>query len=167
MGYMFLFGFVSGMRTMTAIAVLCWFGWLGLLPFEHTWAFWTANLVSVVIFSLLAAGEYVGDVLPQTPSRRDWPLALARLAFGGLTGALAATAIREPVAGGVLCGMLGAAVGTWGGWWARMRLGRFFGLDLPAGLLESAFALGEALFAAHWLHVGVIATIRVEPLIFR
>ena len=49
-------GIATGMRTMTAMAVLCWFAWLQLLPLEGTWAFWAGNVISVCIFTLFALG---------------------------------------------------------------------------------------------------------------
>ena len=30
--WMVLLGIVTGMRSMTGLAVLCWFAWLGLVP---------------------------------------------------------------------------------------------------------------------------------------
>ena len=55
------------MSSMTPIAVVCWAAWLGWLPLEGTWAFWTAKLVSAIVFTVLAVGEWVGDTLPVTP----------------------------------------------------------------------------------------------------
>ena len=84
-----LLGVVTGLRTMTPMAVLCWFAYTTDLPVQGTWAFWTAKLVSVIIFTVLAAGEYFGDKLPRTPNRTDpGPLAARRGLRG--TGALRA-----------------------------------------------------------------------------
>src|SRR5579875_3298284 len=113
--WIFLLGVATGSRTMTAVAVLCWAAWLGTLP-EHGWAIWSAYLVSALIFTGMALGEYYGDTLPSTPSRKDTFPALSRVAFGALAGALAATAIYQPLAGGILDGALGALVGTWAGY---------------------------------------------------
>ena len=63
-----LLGMTVGLRSMTAMAVLCWFAWPQLLP-QHGWAFWVGSLVSVIVFTVAAVGEYIGDTLPQTPSR--------------------------------------------------------------------------------------------------
>ena len=74
-----LLGVATGARSMTPIAVVCWFAHLGLLPVDHTWAFWTANLASVIVFTALALGEYIGDKLPKTPNRiAPGPLASPR-----------------------------------------------------------------------------------------
>jgi uncharacterized membrane protein len=37
-------GAVTGLRTMTPMAVLCWFAYAGHLPVDDTWAFWTGLL---------------------------------------------------------------------------------------------------------------------------
>ena len=64
-----LLGIATGMRSMTPMAVLCWFAYLKYLPVQGTWASWTGHLVTVIIFTLCALGEFVGDKLPGTPSR--------------------------------------------------------------------------------------------------
>jgi len=150
-----LLGISTGMRTMTAIAVLCWFAWSGLLPQtgpQSGWSFWTASLVSVIVFTLAALGEYVGDTLPTTPSRAKLPLVLGRLAFASLVGALAAHGINEPVAGGILFAACGALIGTFGGVRLRLFFARLAGRDLPVALTESLLALVFALSAAWMLH---------------
>ncbi len=151
-----LLGISTGMRTMTATAVLCWFAWSRLLP-QDGWAFWAANLVSVIVFTLLALGEYVGDTLPSTPSRTRPPLVLARVAFACLAGALAAHGIAEPAAGGIIFAAVGSFVGTYGGYHLRMFAARFVGRDLPVALSESALALALALYAAFRLHNDLLS----------
>ena len=122
-----LLGFITGLRTMTPIAVLCWFAVLGHLPVQGTWAFWTARTVTVVIFTLLTLGEYVGDKLPRTPDRTAvFPL-ISRICFGGLVGAIIAAALVGSVPEGVLLGATAAALGAFVGLhirrWAVERTG--------------------------------------------
>jgi len=152
MNWLILAGISTGMRTLTATAVLCWYAWLGLLP-QHGWTFWAGNLVSAIVFTLLAVGEYVGDTLPTTPSRTAPVGVIGRLLFGALAGILAARAVQEPTAGGVVFGMAGALIGTYGGHRLRMVGARWAGRDLPVALTESALALTLALIAAQRLHV--------------
>ena len=154
MQWLVLLGVATGMRAMTAMAVMCWFAYLGLTPM-HGWAFWAAYLVSVVVFTLFALGEYVGDTLPRTPNRTAPGPAVARLAFGALVGALGANTTHQPLAGGVIFGLLGAAIGTWGGFRVRAWLAKVLGSDLPAALLESAVAVALAVWAAHALALDV------------
>jgi uncharacterized membrane protein len=146
-----LIGVSTGMRTLTATAVLCWCAWLAVIP-QSGWASWSGNLVSVIVFSLMAIGEYWGDTRPTAPNRTSPPALLARFAFGGLAGALAASGIDQPLMGGILFALFGVLVGAFGGMrlrlWASARLGR----DLPAALSESAVALLLAVCAAVMLH---------------
>jgi uncharacterized membrane protein len=151
-----------GMRTLTAMAVLCWFAWLQLLP-QAGWGFWTGYLVTAIVFTVLAVGEYVGDTLPTTPSRTDPLLVAARVGFGALVGGLAANGIVEPIAGGVMFGVVGALIGTYGGYRVRMYWAKSLGRDLPAALGESAIALTLALFTCWQLHKFFADVLAVAP----
>ena len=150
------------MRTMTAMAVLCWCAWLQWLP-QTGWAFWTGSLVTVIVFTVLAVGEYVGDTLPTTPSRTEPLLVGARVAFGALVGGLAAHGIFEPTAGGVIFGVVGALIGTYGGVRVRMYGAKAVGRDLPVALTESAVALGLAAFTCWQLHKFLRDTLALMP----
>jgi uncharacterized membrane protein len=143
-----LLGVVTGLRTMTPMAVLCWFAYTQDLPVQGTWAFWTASLASAIIFTLLAAGEYIGDKLPRTPNRTDpGPLA-ARLVFGGLVGAIAATGLRGPALEGVILGVTGALIGAFGGYLVRRELVQLLNCkDWQIAVAEDALALGCAVLA--------------------
>lgn len=155
MDMVLLLGVVTGMRSMTAIAALSWAAWLGLVP-EQGWATWIAHLVVVILFTVLAVGEYVVDTRPKIPRRTDLGPALARVVVGGLVGAMVAVAIDEPVAGGIIFGAGGAIIGAWGGFFVRMTVARIFRRDLPAALLESASAIGLAVLALVRLHQGIV-----------
>ena len=144
-------GITVGMRTMTAMAVFCWFAWSRMLP-QTGWSFWTGYLVTAIVFTVLAVGEYIGDTLPTTPSRAAPGPAIARVVFGGLVGGLAAHGILEPTAGGVIFGVVGALIGTFGGVRLRLAGAKAVGKDLPVALFESALALGISLFIAVKLH---------------
>jgi uncharacterized membrane protein len=155
MDMVLLLGVVTGMRSMTAIAALCWAAWLGLIP-EHGWAIWIAYLAAAIVFTACALGEYVVDTLPKAPKRTATGPALARVVIGALVGALLATAIDEPVAGGIIFGAVGALIGTWGGYWIRMTLDRLVGHDLPVAIAETLSAIGLAILAIARLHGGLV-----------
>jgi uncharacterized membrane protein len=145
-----LLGFATGLRSMTPMAVLCWFSYLGYLPVDGTWAQWTAKFTTAVIFTVLAAGELVGDKLPRTPSRTaPFPL-LARVALGGLAGSIAATAMGGPGLEGVLLGVVGALVGAFGGAMVRRDVVAKLGCpDWPVAVIEDAIAVLCAIFSMH------------------
>jgi uncharacterized membrane protein len=156
MEWYLLLGISTGMRTMTATAVMCWFAYWQLLP-QKGWASWTGLLATAIVFMVLAVGEYIGDLLPQTPNRTaPGPLA-ARIVFSGFVGALAAHALIEPLAGGVILGVLGALVGAYGGMWLRMQGTKLLKRDMPVGLLESLLALVIAAIAARGLHEAAVS----------
>jgi uncharacterized membrane protein len=159
MDMVLLLGVVTGMRCMTAIAAFCWAVWLGLIP-ELGWAVWSSWLVFAVLFTICAAAEWVVDTLPKTPRRTEMGPAVCRVVIGALVGSLAAKAIGEPAAGGIIFGAVGAMIGTWGGFFARMTVARIFRRDLPAALLETASAIGLAIFAVVRMHQGIVADLQ-------
>src|ERR1700688_4541894 len=120
-------GMMTGLRSMTPIAVVCWFAYMGHLPVEGTWAFWTGKLATAVIFTLLALGELVADKLPQMMDRTDPAPLVTRLVFGGLVGAVGATGVLGSVLEGVLLGAVGALLGTFGGYLVRRQLVQWTG----------------------------------------
>ncbi|MGA7155803.1 MAG: DUF4126 domain-containing protein [Acidobacteriaceae bacterium] len=146
-----MMGMTVGLRTMTAMAVLCWCAWLAFLP-QHGWAFWVGSLVSVIVFTIAAVGEWVVDTLPSTPSRTSAGPLAARIVFGALVGALSAHAVIEPAAGGAIFGVIGALIGTYGGHGVRMYWSKSLGKDLPVALMESGVTLMLAVFGAWELH---------------
>lgn len=142
----FLIGVVCGLRSMTGPAVVCWAvheGWTSLagspLAFmEHP--------VTLMIFTVLAAGELIADKLPKTPARTSaFPL-IARIVLGGLCGAAVAVAGHAALMAGALLGAIGAVAGTYGGYYYRYSTsGRGKVPDLPVALLEDLVAVGGGL----------------------
>ena len=141
-------GLCTGLRCMTPIALICWYAWAGYLPVTSTWAFWIAKPITVGIFTLLALGEYIGDKLPNTPSRISaFPL-IARLGFGGLVGALVATGLKGSAVEGIVLGVLGALLGAFAGYRIRHHLTVIKGWrDLPVALAEDGLTLVLSFFA--------------------
>jgi uncharacterized membrane protein len=119
-----------------------------------TWASWLANIITVIVFTVLALGELVNDKLPKTPPRTAPPIFAARLVMGGLAGA-ALGAWPHWTFTALGAGVVGAVLGTLGGYQARKRLvGLSGGRDLPIALLEDAVAiLGGFAIAAATGHV--------------
>ncbi|WP_260702870.1 DUF4126 family protein [Edaphobacter flagellatus] len=117
-----LLGFVTGMRTMTPIAVLCWFAYLGYLPVSGSWAWWCAKLPVAIAFTVLALLEYVADKLYLSP-RPTRPFVLTgRIFIGGLVGAILASGLNASgIEGGLLC-TLGAIAGAFCAYQLRHQL---------------------------------------------
>jgi len=138
-----LIGVVAGLRSMTAPAVVAWaacpaaLGWIDL---HGTWASWMGNIITAVVFTVLAVGELVNDKLPKTPARTAPPIFAARIITGGLAGA-ALGAWPHWTFSALGAGVIGAVLGTLGGYQARKRLAAVAGRDLPIALLEDAVAI--------------------------
>jgi uncharacterized membrane protein len=145
-----LLGLATGLRSLTPMAVLCWFAYLGYLPVDGTWASWTARVPAVAIFTVLAVGEFVVDKLPHTPNRIAPGPLLARLVLGGLAGSIAATAMDGPGIEGVLLGVIGAALGAFAGFMIRRDVVETLGCpDWPIAITEDLFTVFSAVFAVH------------------
>lgn len=141
-----LLGMMTGLRTMTPIAVVCWFAYLGpdggYLPVGGTWAFWAGKPVTAIVFTVLALGEFVGDKLPRTPNRTAPGPLLARVAFGGLVGAICATGVRGADLEGIILGAAGALVGAFLGYYVRKHLVEWLGRpDWNIALVEDLSAV--------------------------
>ena len=142
-----LLGLVTGLRTFTPMAVLCWFAYLGYLPVDGTWASWTTKLVAAVVFTVLALSALVGDKLPKIPSRTAPGPLIARLAFGALIGAIVAVGLNGSGVEAVILSLLGVVVGAFGGFLIRRELVARFGKDWPVALFEDVTGILCAVLA--------------------
>ena len=143
-----LLGLVTGLRSMTAMAVLCWFAYRGDLPLDGTWASWAAKLTTAIIFTVLAVGELVADKLPKTPNRTAPGPLLVRVVVGGLVGAIVAAGLNGSEFEGVILGVGGALIGTFGGFLVRREVvSRMSCRDWPVALVEDASAILCAVLA--------------------
>ncbi len=134
-------GFVAGLRSMTAPAVVAWAAHLGWINLSGTPLAFMGSIWAVALFTLGALGEYVADKLPNTPARTA-PIGLgARIVMGLLTGACLGVAAGMSLWLGAIVGAIGALVGTYGGYYARTGLVR--GLKVP----DIAVAIPEDLVA--------------------
>ncbi len=133
----FKLGIVAGLRSMMPLALLLW-----TRESDTKGSGLIDSQAARYVTGLAALAEVIGDKLPILPSRiRPGPLA-ARLAVGGLVGALLNHRYKQPALPGAINGMLGAGVGTCTGYAARFFFSHV--LNLPDALwagLEDAIAL--------------------------
>lgn len=140
----FAIGIIAGLRSMMAPAAVSWAARLGLLNLSNSHIAFLGYAWTPWIFSIAAIGELINDKLPRTPSRKVPAQFITRLITGGLGGwALGAPSGRSIL--GTIAGILGAVVGTLGGSEARAMLGKAFGKDLLAALLEDVVAIVGAI----------------------
>lgn len=160
-------GFLTGARSFTPLAVLCWSSHLGWFRFGGTPFAVLDRPAALTIASLLAAGELIGDKLPNTPARTDALPLFGRTALGATAGVALAFAsdhaeAAQPMGTGselvsklvpALCfGALGALLGTFGTFYARRGLTEGAGLpDFPVALVEDGFVVaGACAIASHF-----------------
>ena len=144
-------GIVAGLRALTPPAVVAWAAFLGWLHVDGTWASWMANPITVTLLTVLLVSELVTDQLPKTPSRRTPIQFGSRLITAAFAGAVIGAAAHYHVILAALFGVVGAVLGTLGGYEARKRLASAFGRDLPAAVLEDVVAVGGGFLVAYLL----------------
>jgi len=139
--FCFFIGCIAGLRSLTAPAAVCWAAHLGWLHFTGTNLSFIDHLPTLGLFTLLALAELVTDKLPKTPARTAAPGLIARIIMGAFCGAALAIATGGGFLGGSVIGVIGALVGTFGGYHIRRAL------VTQAHLPDIAVALAEDLVA--------------------
>ena len=141
-------GFTAGLRSLTPPAVVAWAAHLGCLNLNNSPLAFVGSTIAVVIFSVLAVFELVGDVLPQTPKRTAPAPLVARILMGGLCGACLCAAHNQALLIGASVGAIGAIVGAFAGYEIRKRLVAALKIkDLFITLLEDLITIGLAYLA--------------------
>lgn len=142
-----LIGVVSGLRTVTPPAAISWGAYLGWLHLKGSPLGFLGAVATPYVLSLLALAELVVDKLPRTPSRKA-PVGFgARIVSGAFCGAAIGMAGGGVWLVGLIAGVVGAVIGTLGGYELRARLVKAVGgRDLPIALIEDACAIGAALW---------------------
>lgn len=148
-------GFVTGLRSLTPMAILCWFAYTKQLDeVQGTWAEWTSRLSVAIIFSVLALAELVIDKHPKVPNRTSPSPLVARLFLGGLIGAIAAIGVDGSSLEGAFLGAMGALAGAFLGYHIRKDMvDRLQYQDWQIALGEDALAIGLAT-----LSMGIITS---------
>jgi uncharacterized membrane protein len=143
----FLIGAVTGLRSLTAPAVVAWSAHLNWLNLHNTALSFMGSTIAAIIFTVLAVGELVVDKLPSTPSRLK-PRGLgARIVLGGLSGACVALGGVQSLALGAVLGVAGGLAGAFAG--NKVRSGLVSALKVPdfvIALLEDATAIAGGFY---------------------
>lgn len=140
-------GIIAGMRTFYAPAV-----------FSHLYrmrpakslaqsplAFMQSTLTSKV-FKVLAAGELVGDKLPNTPNRTAIPGVAGRVLSGALVGASVYKASGRKLVTGALIGGVAAVASTYGCFFLRKAIVKSTRISDPyIGSAEDALVIGAGI----------------------
>lgn len=145
--FAFGIGFVAGLRSFTAPAIVAGSAHLRWILLQVSPIAFMGSKWAVIVFSVLALIELVLDQLPNTPPRTG-PVGLsARIITGALTGACIAVASFATLWVGALCGAVGAIVGAFGGYNVRVGLVRKLCVpDFVIAIPEDLIAIGLGLY---------------------
>jgi uncharacterized membrane protein len=149
--YIFAFavgiGVVAGLRAMIApmvVSCAAYFGWLSL---QSSPLALMGSIIAVAIFSLLAIGELIADLLPWTPKRTLPAPLIVRLLMGALCGACLCASVSQSLPIGAVLGAIGGGVGAFAGYEIRRRLVSALNIkDIFIALAEDLIAIGLACF---------------------
>ena len=151
MNYVMVFAFgigvVAGLRTFMPLAAVAWAAHFGRLNLAGPSLAFIGSTWAMILFSILAILELVGDVLPRTPKRTAPAPLLARLISGSFCGACVCASANQSLLVGAALGAIGAVVGAFGGYELRKRL--VTGLkvkDIFIAIPEDLVAIGLAWF---------------------
>ena len=140
-------GFAAGLRSLTPPAVVAWAAHLGWLNLGSSPLAFMGSTIAVVIFSILAVVELIGDVRPTTSKRTAPVPLLARILMGGLCGACLSAASHQLIFIGAILGGVGGIIGAFAGYEIRRRLVAALNIkDIFIALLEDLVPIGLACF---------------------
>jgi uncharacterized membrane protein len=136
-------GFVAGLRSLTAPAVVAWAAHLGWIHLGGSPLAFMGTKWAVGIFTVLAMVELIADQLPNTPARTAAVGLSARIVTGALSGACLAVAGGATPWLGALAGAVGAVAGAFGGYHVRVGLDRALRVpDFVIAIPEDLVAIG-------------------------
>ncbi len=140
-------GFATGLRSLTPPAVVAWAAHLGWLNLNNSPLAFMGSIITVVIFSILAVFELIGDLRPSTPKRTAPGPLVARIVMGALCGVCVCAASNQSLIIGAILGAVGAVIGAFAGYEIRRRLVVALKVkDIFIALLEDGVTIGLALF---------------------
>ncbi len=142
----FCIGIVAGLRSLTVPAVVAWAAHLGWINLSGSPLAFIGSMWAVGLFTILALVELVADQLPSTPARTA-PVGLgARIVMALLCGACLGIAGGASLWLGAIVAVIGALVGTFGGYHARVGLVKsLHAPDVAIAVPEDLIAIGLGL----------------------
>jgi uncharacterized membrane protein len=138
--FTFVIGVVSGLRAFTGPAAVSWGAVLMTFTLPGSWLSLMASKWAALVFSALALFEFYSDKKASTPSRKVPMQFSARILTGALAGGTLG-AVQNAATVGAAVAVIGAICGTIGGAWARRKMARILGADMPAAAIEDVSCL--------------------------
>ncbi len=140
-------GIVAGLRALTAPALVSWAAHLGWLNLQGTHLAFMGSTAAVAIFTVLALAEFAGDLMPTAAARTTAVPLTARIITGALSGACLSVSGGQSWMVGAVLGIIGALIGTYGGYQVRTRLVRALKVkDALIAIPEDLVAIALAYF---------------------
>ena len=149
--FCFLLGCLTGLRSLTSPAAVCWAAHLGWLNLAGNKLAFMDRPVTLTFLTLLAVVELIADKLPKTPARTAPPGLIARIVLGCLCGAALATSAGGNLLVPAIVSDGGALIGTFAGYKTRRALVlRAHIPDFAVAIAEDVIAVaGSLLIASH------------------
>jgi uncharacterized membrane protein len=149
--FCFLLGCLTGLRSLTAPAAVCWAAHLGWLNLASNKLAFMDRPVTLTLLTLLAVAELIADKLPKTPARTAPPGLIARIVLGCLCGAALATNAGGNLLVPAIVSVGGALIGTFVGYKTRRALVlRAHIPDFTVAIAEDVIAVaGSLLIVSH------------------
>lgn len=136
-------GLVTGLRSFTGAALVCWAAHLGWLDLEGSRLVFMGSTLATYGFSALALGELIADKLPFIGKRTSPGPLFGRIVLGALSGAALGVAAGSSPAAGAILGGAGGVTGAFAGYRTRAFLVKTSGgPDWVIALLEDLVAVG-------------------------
>jgi uncharacterized membrane protein len=146
-----LLGCLTGLRSLTPLAVVGWAAYLGWLNVAGTKLAFMDRPVTLILLTVLAVAELIADKLPKTPARTAAPGLIARIVVGCLSGVALATSEGGKLPAPAIVCITGALIGTFVGYKTRHAL--VFRAHLPdfaVAIAEDVIAVaGSLLIVSH------------------
>ena len=139
-------GLVTGLRSLTGPALVCWAAHLGWLNLEGSRLTFMESTVATYAFSTMALGELIADKLPFIPNRTSPGPLFGRVVLGALSGAALCVARGYSSVIGAIFGGVGGVIGAFVGYRARTGFVKTSRLpDWLMAVLEDLVAVGGGL----------------------
>jgi uncharacterized membrane protein len=140
-------GFVAGLRSMIAPAAVAWAAHLGWIDLQESGLRWMGSTTAVVIISLMAAGELLGDKMVFTPKRTSPVPLFARILTGAFSGLCLTAAAHQSLFAGPIAGSIGSLAGAFAGYHIRRWLvTNLRTRDVIIAIAEDLITIGTAIF---------------------
>lgn len=145
--FAFCIGIDAGLRSLTPLAAVSWAARFRSLNLQNSALAFMGSVPAVIIFSLLAIAELVGDKLPTIPSRISAMPLTARIVSGGFSGACLCVAAGQSWIAGAALGAIGGLAGSFAGYKARTGLVNALKVkDIVIALTEDLITIALAYF---------------------